>query len=118
MGNYTLIMAITFAQLKEKPFVLEPVEVQVGGLPEPLLIHQFTMNQMTELMEHEEDGDSELLLRNQVLRFLNGFAHVPTEEDREQLGELFASWQLREIYNKAVRLNGYGPEALRDASKN
>jgi hypothetical protein len=111
-------MAISFADLIEKPFVLPPVEVDITGLPEALLVHQFTMNQMAELMEHEEGAEPELVLRNQVLQFLNGFDYSPTEEARSQLGDMFASWQLRELYNKAIRLNGFGPEALRDAQKN
>ncbi len=111
-------MAISFSQLKEKPFILGPVEVQVTGFPEPLLVHQFTMNQMAILMDGQVEEDKELSLRNQVLRFLNGFDYEPNDEDRKLLGELFASWQLREIYNKAVRLNGFGPDALRDAEKN
>ncbi len=111
-------MAISYAQIKSAPVLLEPAEVQITGLPEPLLIYQFTMNQIKKLMEAGGGEDNEIALRKQVLKFLNGFDYEPTDEDCEELGDIFAGWQLREIYSKALKLNGFGADALRNAEKN
>ena len=112
-------MSFTFADLKQNRPKLEPVPVEITGLSEPLLIHQFTMNQMAEVLEAKDGSqDEEKVVRNQVLRFLNGADYEPTDEDRDALVNIFAGWQVREIYLKSLKLNGYGPDSLREAEKN
>jgi hypothetical protein len=112
-------MAFSFADLLATPPVLPPVPVAIGGLDQPLLIHQFTMDQLAEMSDDKtHDGDSEKKLRVQVVKFLNGHDAVVTDEECAALSKLFASWQVREIYHKAMKLNGYGPEAMREAEKN
>jgi hypothetical protein len=111
-------MATSYAQLKNSPVQLEPAEVSISGIAEPLLIHQFTMNQIKKLMEAGNGEDNEIALRKQVLKFLNGFDCQPSDKDCDELGDIFAGWQLREIYSKALKLNGFGADALRNAEKN
>lgn len=110
-------MAISYAEFKKNPLVLAPVEVKLSFLDEPILIHQFTMAQM-QVIDAENDGDAEKNIRKQVLRFLSGFDVSINDDDINELGELFTGWQVREIYLAAIKLNGYGPSALREAEKN
>lgn len=112
-------MAFRFSELKANCPKLEPVPVEIGGLQEPLLIHLFTMNELAALTDESKlSADDETRLRVQVVGFLNGPGAEVTEEDCAALSEVFAIWQIREIYQKALRLNGHGPEALREAEKN
>lgn len=110
-------MGATYAEFKRKFVKLEPVEVRIGGLDEPILIHQFTVNDIKKLDEGLGE-DVELQLRKKVLRFLNGLDADVSEEACAELGDYFAGWQVREIFTKAIKLNGFGPEALREAEKN
>lgn len=113
-------MALLFADLKKGSLNLKPVEVPISGLLEPLLIHQFSAAQMSVVMA-EPDGESvdlEALQLTRLMKFLNGFDYEQADGDREILMDNFASWQIREIYQKALKLNGFGPDALREAEKN
>jgi hypothetical protein len=112
-------MSLTFSHLKQIRPQLEPVPVDIGGLSQPLLVHQFTMSQMAKVLEANDGSkDDEIVVRNQVLKFLNGADYEPTDEDRTALVNIFAGWQVREIYLKSLKLNGYGPDSLREAEKN
>ena len=112
-------MAFSFSDLKANRPKLEPVPVDIGGLAEPLLIHQFTMNELSELTdEAKQEPDDEKRLRIQIVKLLNGPGTDVTDEDCAELSRIFTSWQLREIYQKSLTLNGHGPEALREAEKN
>ena len=111
-------MAFTFDDLVAEPPVFKPVEVPITGLEQPLLIHVFTMDQMAKIVEQVDCEDAEEKLRMQVVYFLRGAAEVPTPEDCAKLSGIFAGFQVREIYTKALRLNGFGPEAMREAEKN
>jgi hypothetical protein len=110
-------MAISFADLKKNPLKLGPVAVAIEGLPEPLLIYQFTMNQMAEFDAIVGETD-EITIRKKVLRFLQGFDVEIPEDDYKSLGQYFTGWQLREIFTQGLTLNGFGPSALGDAKKN
>ncbi len=116
-------MALDLDALKQKPPVLKPFEVDITGVDEPVIIHAFTMDQLTEMVKVTEagepvDGDNEQLVRKKVVGFMRGPGAEITEEDCASLSRIFSSWQLREIYVKAHKLNGFGPEALREAEKN
>ena len=112
-------MSFSFAHLKENKPKLEPVPVDIGGLAEPLLIHQFTMNELAALTDESKlSKDDETRMRVQVVGLLNGPGTEVTEDDCAALSKIFTIWQIREIYQKALKLNGYGPEALREAEKN
>lgn len=111
-------MALTLDDLIARPQVLKPAEVEISGLDEKLLIHVFTMDQVSELIESIEDEDPEQKLRKQVVMFLRGVDARPSAEDCAALSKIFTGFQLREIYTKAFRLNGFGPDALREAEKN
>jgi hypothetical protein len=118
LGHSELTMGISFAQLKLSPLRLSPVEVPITGLEEPLMIHQFTLAESLAIDELTQGEDPEVQTLDHVLMFLNGIEYVPNPDDRDALKRMFASWQIREIYSKAMKLNGMGPEALRDAQKN
>ena len=114
-------MGLTFAQLKSGPVNFPPVPVPVSGFCEPILIHQFSINQMKNILSADKenpDVDEEYRVRNQLLKFLNGYEYEPTEEDRLALLDIFSSGQIHEVYSKALKLNGKGPDALREAEKN
>lgn len=109
--------AKSYAELKLALVKLQPVAVEITGIESPLLIHQFTMNEI-EKIDAEQDENAERHIRKKVLRFLNGMDAEITEQDCTDLGLYFTGWQVREIYTKALKLNGFGPEALREAEKN
>lgn len=113
-------MALSFAALKKGSLKLDPVAVDISGLEEPLLIHQFSAAQMDEVMAGEVVGEADLeaIQLTRLMKFLNGFEYALADGDREVLLDNFASWQIREIYQKALKLNGFGPDALREAEKN
>ncbi|WP_039913153.1 hypothetical protein [Cellvibrio mixtus] len=113
-------MSFSFSELKKGSLKLAPVPVDVSGVKEPIIVHQFSAAQMSVVMaDHEgESSDAEIVLFNRLLIFLNGFDYVPTEEDRAILVDNFAQWQIRELYSKVLKLNGFGPDALREAEKN
>lgn len=112
-------MAFSFADLKENPPKLPPVEVPIEGFSEPLLIHQFTLSELEKLDDDISEGDdAERRLRTQVVQMLNGPGVPVTDEDRNALSKIFAGWQLRKIFAAGMKLNGLGPEALREAEKN
>lgn len=111
-------MALTLDDLIAKPPVFKPQEVNITGIDEPLLIHVFTMDQMAKISEVAQSDDEEQKLRMQVIYFLRGMDADPSPEDCAKLSEIFTGFQVREIYTKAFRLNGFGPEALREAEKN
>lgn len=99
---------------------LKPVPVSIEGLDDQVLIHQFTWDQFRELFESDkpdDDADQEAHIRTQVLKLLRGPDCEPTAEDCASLGKIFTVAQVREIYNKGLRLNGFGAAALRDAEK-
>lgn len=110
--------SISYDQLLQSPPKLQPVPVSITGIDHPLLIHQFTMDQAAVVDEKAADVDKELRLSKQVLLFLRGIDYAPTAEDCKRLGSVFSAWQIREIFTKAMKLNGFGPEALREAQKN
>jgi hypothetical protein len=116
-------MALDLDSLKQKPPVLKPFEVEITGIDEPVIIHAFTMDELAEMMKATEagesvEGDNEHLIRKKVVGFLRGPGAEITDDDCASLSRIFSSWQLREIYVKAHKLNGFGPEALREAEKN
>lgn len=111
------LVAQRYADFKTKKVMLLPVPVSITGIEVPLLIHQFTMSEMEQL-EKDRDEDPEVHVRKQVLRFLNGLDVEITKDDCDELGKFFAGWQVREIFTKALKLNGFGPEAMREAEKN
>lgn len=110
--------SISYDQLLQSPPNMQPVPVEITGIEQPILVHQFTMDEIKLLGENAKDDDEEKSLRKQVLIFLRGIQYQPTDEECQKLGSVFAGWQMREIYTKAMRLNGFGPEALREAQKN
>ena len=97
--------------------VLEPVDTPIAGLSEPLKLHLFTWDDYAEKVMKDGD-DSEKTVMTQVLYFLGGLEADVSDEARQQLKKTFASWQIRDIYQKGMRLNGSGPDAVRDALKN
>jgi hypothetical protein len=109
---------ISYDQLIQDGVKLEPVPVNITGLSKPLLIHQFTMDQIEEVDEKSKDEDNERALRKHVLFFLRGIDCKPTDDDIKGLSKNFTVWQLREIFTKAMKLNGFGPDSLREAEKN
>lgn len=111
-------MAINYSELKKNPIVLPMVEVAIDGLPDAVLVHQFTINQMKKVNAARTDEMSEDEFRNQILMFFRGSEFEPSQDDRDALSDQFSAYQLRDIYVKAMRLNGLGPSALRDAEKN
>lgn len=116
--------AISYDQFLQSPVKLKPAPVQVAGIDQPLLVHQFTMdeiqllNQKTSLENDATEFEKENSLRKQVLFFLRGLNADPTDDDCQKLSEVFSGWQLRDIYKKAMKLNGFGPDSLREAEKN
>jgi hypothetical protein len=119
-------MALDFAAFKNLRPKLEPVAVQIDGLSEPLFLHVFTMREMQKVMdvhplalaETNEADKNDTALRVQVLYFLQGINAEITALACDELTDLFTSWQIRDIYKKALQLNGMGPSALGDALKN
>lgn len=110
--------SVSYDQLLQDGVHLPPVPVQVTGIEKPLLVHQFTMDQIESVNEKSKDDDAEKSLRKQVIFFLRGAGVEPTDDDCKKLGSVFSAWQMRELYTKAMKLNGFGPEALREAEKN
>ena len=110
--------SISYDQYLQNGAKLEPVPVEITGVPQPLLIHQFTMDQIETLNEKSKDDDPEKSLRKQVLFFMRGIDSEPSDDDWKRLGSVFTGWQIREVYTKAMKLNGFGPESLREAEKN
>lgn len=111
-------MAWSFEDLKRNRPKLQPVPVPIEGIDEPVLIHQFTLSELESFGETNADEDPEKTLRTNVLRLLKGFGQEITDEDRASLSEIFAGWQLRQIFTAGLKLNGQGPAALREAEKN
>jgi hypothetical protein len=101
--------------LLNKP-VLEPVETSIIGLAEPLHIHLFTMDDYEKVTTGGSDVEQNVI--RQVLFLLGGLEADVSEEACKALGKTFAAWQIRDIYQKGLRLNGFGPEAAREALKN
>lgn len=111
-------MALSFDDLKRVRPTLEPVEVPIEGLKDTLLLHQFTLAQLTAIDSEIETDDQEEKLRHSVLRFMKGPDAEIDEDDHVALREMFAGWQLRKIFTVGLKLNGHGPAALREAEKN
>ncbi len=116
--------AISYDQFLQSPAKLKPAPVNVAGLDQPILVHQFTMdevellNKKTALAADATEDEKEKSLRKQVLYFLRGLSADPSDDDCQKLSEVFSGWQLRDIYKKAMKLNGFGPDSLREAEKN
>jgi hypothetical protein len=107
---------ITYSNLVTNRPPLAPVPVKIEGLESPLLIHTFTVADYSAAI-NTEGMDEEIGLRVQILRFLGGLNADISSESVEQLGSIFTHYQMREIYLKAVRVNGQGPSSLGDAEK-
>jgi hypothetical protein len=110
--------SLSYDQLLQNGVTLPPVPVTITGIDKPLLVHQFTMDQIEAVNEKAKDDDAEKSLRKQVIFFLRGVDCEPTDDDCKKLGGVFSGWQIREIYTKAMKLNGFGPDSLREAEKN
>jgi hypothetical protein len=111
-------MAKSFKDLQAYAPSLKPFEVAITGLDEPILIHAFTVTELDKTAAAMEGMDDTTAFRTQVVLLLNGSDHEVTDKDREDVARIFSLWQLREIFNKGLKLNGQGPEALREAEKN
>jgi len=93
--------------------------VELTGREDKIPVHAFSMNQMDEVMKRKECGNEFVLtVSEQLIKFLNGFDYEIQPGDIRLLGDLFCSWEVRELYDKALKLNGFGPGALREAEKN
>lgn len=112
-------MAFSLKDLQAARAALPPVPVKMSWMDEPLLIHQFTINDIKAFDSEAADiADQEHRIRYQIIKLLNGPLAKVTQEDCDSLGEIFTGWQIREIFHKGLKLNGQGPEALREAEKN
>lgn len=107
---------VSYSSLLASRPALEPVPVDIEGIPNPVLIHLFTIADYSAATKVETDDD-EVSVRVQILRFLGGLNADVSAAAVEQLNSVFTAFQLREIYRKAVRVNGHGPAALGDAEK-
>lgn len=110
-------MAFSFDDLKRLRPKLDPVAVSIEGISEPVLLHQFTLNELA-LLDKQKGDDQEQNVRISVLRFLKGPAAEIGDDDRAALDEIFTAWQLRQIFMAGLKLNGQGPSAVKDAEKN
>lgn len=109
---------ITYSNLVANRPQLAPVPVKVEGIEHPIQVHVYTISDYRQLMEKSSVGkDEETVLRIQLLYFLGGLNADVGEAAIAQLDEIFTSWQMRELYRKAITLNGQGPAALEDAAK-
>lgn len=118
---------------------LQPIEVSIEGLEFGISVHLFTVDEMekvfagVDVAQYESDlkaaaddeaknalaiAYNEKMFRVQTLRFLGGVDADVSEPARNKLSGVFASWQLRQLYQKALKANGYGPESVREAVKN
>lgn len=109
---------ISYDQFLAAPHKLKPVPVPVAGLEQSLLIHQFTIDEIQRLNELSKDDDAERSLRKQVIYFLRGLDCTPSDDDLAKLSAVFSGWQIRDVYTKAMKLNGFGPDSMREAEKN
>jgi hypothetical protein len=101
--------------LANKP-VLEPVLTDITGLKNPIQIYLFTMTEMQTVMVDFEDAEK--TVRTRCMYFMCGLGADVSDESLAKMSDIFPSWQLLEIYRKALKLNGYGPGALGEAVKN
>jgi hypothetical protein len=108
--------AISYSSLLANRPPLPQVPVKIEGLDSELLIHTFTVADYSKVIDvagmNDEQG-----LRVQILRFLGGLNADVSPEAVEDLAKVFTPWQMRDVYLKALRLNGQGPSALGDAEK-
>lgn len=113
-------MALTLDDIIKSPHLhkLKPFEVAITGIDEPVLIHAFTLDEMREFSQEDDTEDSEQSVFKKVATLMRGPGAVVTEADCEAMSKIFTSWQVREIYYKGMKLNGFGPDALREAEKN
>lgn len=111
-------MARSFKDLQLSAPVLKPFEVDITGLDEKILIHSFTVAELENVTSSVEGMDETTAYRTQIVQMLNGADYVVTDQDRDDVARIFTIWQQKEIFNKGLKLNGQGPEALREAEKN
>lgn len=111
--------AKSFSELKAAIAALPAVSVGVQGLDDEVLVHQFTWAQFDKLMNLKGDDS----FAKQAICMLCGSETLESvddigKEDIEALMATFTVAQVREIYQKCMRINGFGAEAVRDAEKN
>lgn len=111
-------MALTLDDLINAPRKLKPFEVEITGIDEPVLIHSFTLDEMKAVEKSDDGGDQEVSVLRRVATLMRGPGADVSEADLEAIGRIFTGWQVREIYVKGMKLNGFGPDALREAEKN
>lgn len=112
-------MALSFEDLVKAPPVMKPVAIDIEGMDDQVEVHRFTWDQLSELLDAEEDEGkpSEQRIREQVVRLLKGPGTEVADEDIANIRKIFTITQVREIYHKGLSLNGFGAEAVRDAQK-
>jgi hypothetical protein len=108
--------AVSYSSLLASRPPLAQVPVTIEGIESQLLIHTFTVADYRKVVE-AENGDDETGIRIQILRFLGGLNADVSDKAVEGLATVFTPWQIREIYIKAIKINGHGPSALGDAEK-
>lgn len=118
-------MALGFDDLKSLAPKTKALPIDVDGFDEQVLVYQFKWVQFDKLLALEDDETGQSF-KKQVICLLKGPACFDadgeitaiTKEECDWLSAMFSVSQAREIYQKGLRLNGFGPDAARDAEKN
>lgn len=100
---------------------LAPVAIEIESLSEEILVHQFVWEEFNKVVELEDDADV-TSFEKQVLCLLWGSNCLKPDYKFEkqafvELMRVFTVAQVREIYQKGFRVNGFGAGAVRDAEK-
>ncbi|TQV85192.1 hypothetical protein FKG94_03105 [Exilibacterium tricleocarpae] len=113
-------MAISFQEMRQRggSLELEPESVQIDGLSEDILIYRFSWNDFEKILNHES-GEGVVPSRvHQVVCLLNPPGYEPTLDDIDFMTATYTLPQIKDMYSKALDINGFGHKAQKDAQKN
>ena len=110
-------MGFSIADIEKKGIKLDPVEMDVDGFKDKVIVQRFTWAQFDTLLEADKETSDKNYITRQVIRLMSGPGIEPTEEQITQMQNVFSAAQIMQIYTEGFAVNGFGPSASRNAQK-